>query len=265
LISQHSISRIVKVVLAVIVGAVVLSSCRVDGTVQLKMNRNGSGEVTVTVLADKKLVDAEPGVLTDFRSEDLLKAGWIITGPETLENGSAQVIVKQSFRNPEEATNILSQINGPKGPLKNVVISRAGKDTNSTFTLTGQVDIDGGLEAFVDDGTLALLGGAPYAPNVAASGNDLGDAVGINFEAILPGDIEETTGLERGGVITWRVAMDGAPTDLSTVTQSLDIVSNVSRVMSVVVRALLVLWVLGMLVLAFVVYNANARRRTPRI
>jgi hypothetical protein len=25
------------------------------------------------------------------------------------------------------------------------------------------------------------------------------------------------------------------------------------------------LWVLGMLVLAFVVYNANARRRTPRI
>jgi beta-lactamase regulating signal transducer with metallopeptidase domain len=59
--------------------------------------------------------------------------------------------------------------------------------------------------------------------------------------------------------------MDGAPTDLSTVTQSLDIVSNVSRVMSVVVRALLVLWILGVLVLGFVVYNANARRRTPRI
>jgi beta-lactamase regulating signal transducer with metallopeptidase domain len=87
----------------------------------------------------------------------------------------------------------------------------------------------------------------------------------MNFEAILPGNIEETTGLERDGVITWRVAMDGAPTDLSTVTQSLDIVSNVSRVMSVVVRALLVLWILGVLVLGFVVYNANARRRTPRI
>lgn len=263
--SRHRISRFTQLALAIIVGAVLLSSCRVDGTVQLKMNRNGSGEVTVTVVADKALVAAEPDVLTDFRSEDLLKAGWTIAGPETLDDGSARVIVKQSFRNPEEATNILSQINGDKGPLKNVVISRAGKDTNSTYTLTGQVDIDGGLEAFVDNETLVLLGGAPYAANVAETGTDLGDAVGMNFEAILPGNIEETTGLERNGVISWRVSMDGAPTDLSTVTQSLDIVSNVSRVMSVVVRALLVLWILGVLVLAFVVYNANARRRTPRI
>jgi hypothetical protein len=256
---------VTRLALAIIVGAIVLSSCRVDGTVQLKMNRNGSGDVTVTVVADKALVAAEPGVLTDFRSEDLIKAGWSISGPETRDDGSAQVIVTKPFRNPGEATNILSQINGAKGPLKNVVISRAGKDTNSTFTLTGQVDSDGGLEAFVDDGTLALLGDAPYSANVAGTGTDLGDVVGMNFEAILPGNIEETTGLERDGVITWRVAMDGAPTDLSTVTQSLDIVSNVSRVMSVVVRALLVLWILGVLVLGFVVYNANARRRTPRI
>jgi hypothetical protein len=242
-----------------------LSSCRVDGTVQLKVNRNGSGEVIVTVVADRAVVDAEPGVLTDFRSQDLIAAGWSITGPETLDNGSAQVIVRKSFRNPEEATNILSQINGPKGPLKNVVISRAGKDTNSTWTLTGQVDIDGGLEAFVDDNTLTLLGGAPYAATVATNAGDLGDAVGVNFEVILPGDIRETTGLERAGVITWRVAMDGAPTDLSTVTQSLDIVSNVSRVGAVFVRALLVIWIIGVLLLGFVVYTANARRRTPRI
>lgn len=246
-------------------GAALLSSCRVDGTVQLQVNRNGSGEVIVTVVADRAVVAAEPGVLTDFRSQDLIAAGWSITGPETLDNGSAQVIVRKSFRNPEEATNILSQINGPKGPLKNVVISRAGKDTNSTWTLTGQVDIDGGLEAFVDDNTLALLGGAPYAATVAANAGDLGDAVGVNFEVMLPGDIRETTGLERGGVITWRVAMDGAPTDLSTVTQSLDIVSNVSRVGAVIVRALLVIWIIGVLLLGFVVYTANARRRTPRI
>ena len=257
--------RIAKACAALLLSVVVLASCRVDATVQLKVERNGTGEVSVTVVADKEVITAEPALLTDFRSQDLLDAGWKITGPETLEDGSARIVVTKPFRNPEEATNILSQINGDKGPLKNVVISRAGKDTNSTWTLTGQVDIDGGLEAFVDNETLALLGGAPYAANVAALGNDLGDAVGVNFETILPGDLQETTGLERNGVITWRVAMDGAPSDLSTVTTSLDIVSNVSRVMSVVVRGLLVIWVLGMIVLGFVVYTANSRRRTPRL
>ncbi len=259
------ITRFAKSIAALLLAAVVLSSCRVDGTIQLQVNRNGSGAVTVTVVADKEVIAAEPNLLTDFRSQDLLDAGWKITGPETLENGNARIVVVRSFRNPEEATVILGQINSEKGPLKNVVISRAGKDTNSTWTLTGQVDIDGGLEAFVDSPTLALLGGAPYAANVTSAGPDLGDVVGMNFEAILPGDIEETTGLERSGVITWRVAMDGAPTDLSTVTRSLDIVSNISKVMAVAVRALLVIWIIAMVVLAFVVYSANTRRRTPRI
>jgi hypothetical protein len=259
------ITRVAKTIAALFIAAVALSSCRVDATVQLDMNRNGSGNVIVTVIADKDMIAAEPRLLTDFRSQDLIDAGWKISGPETLENGSARIIVVRSFRNPEEATNILSQINGEKGPLKNVVISRAGKETNSTWTLTGQVDIDGGLEAFVDANTLTLLGGAPYAANVTAAGSDLGDVVGVNFEAVLPGELIETTGLERAGVITWRVSMDGAPTDLSTVTRSLDIVSNVSRVMAVIVRGLLVIWILAMVVLAFVVYNANAKRRTPRI
>lgn len=258
-------ARLAKSCAALLLTVVVLASCRVDATVQLKVERNGSGTVSVTVVADKEVIAAEPALLTDFRSQDLLDAGWKISGPETLEDGSARIVVTKSFRNPEEATNILSQINGEKGPLKNVVISRAGKDTNSTWTLTGQVDIDGGLEAFVDNETLVLLGGAPYAANVAQSGNDLGDAVGVNFETILPGELQETTGLERGGVITWRVSMDGAPSDLSTVTTSLDIMSNVSSVMSVIVRGLLVIWILGMIVLAFVVYTANSRRRSPRL
>lgn len=247
---------------AVLLACTALASCRVDTNVDLSVNPNGSGKVSVTVTADADIVKAAPGLKSDVRNDDLTAAGWRMQGPDDTKDGGLTVTFSHSFRTPAEATALLAQVNDTKGPLKNVTLARTGKDSNSTFTLSGTLEVNGGLEAFADDAAIKLIGGAPYAEQVQASGLDLGKVLGINFTASLPGTVKQTTGTPSGSTVTWRVPTDGTPTDIATVTNNVDIASNVARVARWLVMAILVVWVLGALALAFMV--ASRRPRTPR-
>ena len=251
---------------AAVAAAVLLSSCRVDTDIALRVNGNGSGTVTVTVTADADVHKAVPTLKTDVRNDDLTAAGWRTIGPAETKDGGLTVTFTHGFDNPAQATALLAQVNDVRGPLKNLVLVRTGKDSDSLFTLTGSLEVNGGLQAFADDAAIKLLGGAPYENQVKASGLDLGKAVGVSFTAELPGTLVRTTGSPDGNVITWRVPMDGTPTDVATSTNNVDIASNVARVMRWVVALLLAAWVLGALVLGFMVASrAPSRRRTPRL
>lgn len=251
---------------AVALAGLLLASCRVDTDVALRVNGNGSGTVSVTVTADADVSRAAPSLKTDVRNDDLTAAGWKTTGPAATKDGGLTVTFSHDFTNPTQATTLLAQVNGASGPLKNLVLARTGKDSDSTFTLTGSLEVNGGLEAFADEAAIKLLGGAPYAEQVSASGLDLGKAVGISFNAEMPGTVVKTTGTVQGSTITWRVPTDGTPTDIATSTNHVDIASNVARVLKWVVALVLVLWVLGAVVLAgMIALRGPSRRRTPRI
>lgn len=256
-------------IVAVVVAAISLSSCRVDSSISMKVNPNGSGAITVVVTADKDIVDKAPGLEADLRTDDLVAAGWSVDKPVTTKDGGLSVTLRHSFANPAQATAILAQVNGARGPLHEVSLTRSGRDTDSTWTLKGRLEVNGGLEAFADDAALQLLDGAPYSAEVSEAGMDLGDAVGVDFAVTLPGKVDATTGLVSDGRITWRVPMDGTPTDIATTTTNVDIASSISRVGRVLLLALLALWVVGTLILLMLVLNARNRRqplrRTPRL
>lgn len=245
----------------VAVAAVALSACRVDSTISMKVNPNGSGAVTVVVTADKDVVAKTTNLEADLRTADLESAGWKVAKPVTAANGSMSVTLTRPFRTPSEATTVLSQINDTRGPLKNVVLTRSGKDTNSSWKLDGKLEVNGGLAAFADDVTLPLLDGAPYKGELEASGLDLGKTVGVSFIVELPGKIDATTGLQEAGKLVWRVPMDGSATDLATTSTNVDVASSISRVARVILLALLVLWVAGILILLLLVMGARGRRR----
>lgn len=246
---------------AVLVAAVALTSCRVDTDVAISVNGNGTGSVTVTVTADADVYKAAPTLKTDVRNDDLTAAGWRMTGPTETKAGGLTVSFTHSFDNPQQATALLAQVNGARGPLKNLALARTGKDSDSLFNLTGSLEVNGGLQAFADDAAIKLLGGAPYEDQVAAAGLDLGKAVGITFSAAMPGKVVKTTGTVQGDTITWRVPTDGTPTDVATSTNNVDIASNVARIAKWLVAAVLVAWVVGALVLAAMVAT---RRNSPR-
>lgn len=250
---------------ALVGAAVVLASCRVDTTISLKVNPNGSGNVTVVAVADPALVSKAPNLAADIRVDDLKNAGWSVLGPTAGKDGSLSVTLTHAFRTPSEATGVLAQVNGPGGPLRSLGLARTGKNTNSTWTLSGRLEVAGGMKAFADDATVQLLGGAPYAEDIKAMGIDIGDAVGISFNASLPGKVDTTTGVTNQGIITWKVPMDGSATDVATTSTNVDVASSISRFVRIPVLILLVVWVVGALVLFMMVRNARTRRpRTPR-
>jgi hypothetical protein len=243
-----------------------LSSCRVDQTISLEVNRNGTGKVIVTAVANQAVLAAAPELAADIRTDDLVAAGWKVNGPTATDDGGLRLEISRSFTDPTEATLILGQVNGPRGPLQEVVLTRSGKDTNSVWTLAGRLEVNGGLQAFVDDAAFELLGAAPYAADIQEAGLDLGAAVGLNFIVSLPGNIESTTGVQKDGAITWLVPMDGSRVDIATSATNVDVVSSVAGVGRVLLLAILVLWISGMAVLLLLVFNAKQRRpRTPRI
>ena len=240
--------------------ALLLSSCRVDQTVSLAVEPNGSGKVTVVITADKAIVAKAPKLAEDLRTDDLVEAGWKVTKPVKTKAGGLTVTLVRPFRNPAEANIALSQVNGPKGPLHEMVVTRTGKDTNSQWSLAGRLEVTGGLEAFIDDAGLALVGAAPYLANVQEAGLDLGDAVGITFTATLPGEIDQSTGLKGDGVVSWAVPMDGSKVDIATTSTNVDVVSSISRVGKALLLGLLVLWIAATIVLLLLVGNARQRR-----
>ena len=240
--------------------ALLLSSCRVDQSVSLTVTPNGSGEVTVVITADKDIVAKAPNLASDLRTDDLVEAGWEVTKPVKTKTGGLTVTLVRPFRNPAEANIALSQVNGPKGPLHEMVVTRTGKDTNSQWTLAGRLEVTGGLEAFIDDAGLELVGAAPYLANVQEAGLDLGDAVGITFTAALPGDIDQSTGVKGDGIVSWAVPMDGSKVDIATTSTNVDVVSSISRVSKVLLLGLLVLWIAATVILLLLVSNARQRR-----
>lgn len=250
--------------LAAVAALVLLASCRVDQSITLDVKPNGSGEVRVVVTADAAVVAAAPDIASDIRTDDLVRAGWKVSGPSEIDGGGLRIEVTRPFSTPAEATAVLAQVNGANGPLQGLTLARAGKNTNSVWTLTGTLRVAGGLDAFIDEAGRQLLGGAPFEGDVAETGLDLGEAVGIEFIADLPGEVDATSGLERNGEIVWRVPIDGSQIDVATSVTNVDVPATVAGVGRGVLRFLLALWVAAVIALLAAVWVKN-RPRTPRI
>ena len=251
---------------AVLCTVVLLSSCRVDQSISLNVKPNGTGNVTVVVTADKDIVTKVPSLAQDIRTDDLKKAGWSVDGPTKTKTGGLTIQLVHPFNTPAEATAILSQVSESRGPLHELVLARSGKDTNSMWTLSGRLEVNGGLNSFIDDAGLELLDVSPYAAEVADAGIDLGDAVGITFAASLPGEIDSTTGIQKDNTITWQIPMDGSRVDVATTSTHVAVGTSIARVGRTLLLALLALWIVATLILLLLVANARNRRpRTPRL
>ena len=254
--------RLLGVSLALVV---TLAACRVESVVTLNVKPNGSGTVAVVSTANAAVVAAVPNLTEQLAFDDLEAAGWDISDFATTDEGELQVRVSKGFNTPEEATAILNQLSAEFGPFRNMSLTREGKDTDSTWTLNGEMQVTGGLNAFADSALVDLIGGAPFEDALAKSGQDIGQAVGISFKAMLPGEVVSTTGLNEAGVLRWNVAFDGSNQSIAAVTQNTAVASTVAGIFEPILRWLLILWLVAMVVLAAAVTISRVRRskRTP--
>jgi hypothetical protein len=247
----------------------VLSACRLDVVVDVVMQPDGSGTVTVDATADAELVAQVPDLVDDLRLEDAAAAGWVVTGPTAVEGGGLVLRLTHDFRTAEDLASLLNSI-GP--PLVDMQVARTtavdedGTQGATTNAIDGTLALANGFQSFADSDLVQAVGGQPFGDELTASGLTPDQAMSFTLRVALPGELESSeTGTEIGdGVIEWRARLDGTPTALLTTTVQTAPGSGNSwaRPLATAAWIMLVVWVaLAAVLIGFVAVARRSRRR----
>jgi len=239
---------------------VLLGACKVEADITVSVEPDGSGSINIVASADADIMKEVPDLAEDLNFSDL-DDGWVISGPEKTSDGGLTVSLSHEFANPDEANKLLALLNGPKGPFKDLKLTRTGKANKSTFDLTGTVEVNGGLSAFADAKVMEIIGDPPFSASLEFAGVDVGDALDINLIASLPGDLESSTGVAtEDGSQSWHVTFDGNATKLQYTSVNNDVAATTAGIVRTVLIVLAGLWLIGASVLALLVRRAQRRR-----
>ena len=124
---------------------VALAACRVDATVTVRMQENGSGVVRVRVVLDADAVRAAEvgsGKLEQrVRLADLPGAGWSVAPWRRNPKGGAALTIRKPFSTPREVAAIVREISGSNGPVRGVTATRSTSTFSRRWAVDGVVDL----------------------------------------------------------------------------------------------------------------------------
>jgi hypothetical protein len=192
-------------------------ACEVRSSVDVEVADDGSGTVEVAVGLDADALGRLPDLTDDgtsdaadltalARVDDMRAAGWDVSGPAT-EDGMTWVRATKAFGTPDQAEEVLAEVTGPAGPLRDVALTRTTGFGETSFDFSGTLDLSGGLEAFGDAGLASALDGEPLGEDAAAIearlGQPLADTFTLDLRLRLPGALDPGTGDVEGGEVVW--------------------------------------------------------------
>lgn len=235
-----------------LVALVALVGCRLDVAVDTEVRRDGTGVVRIEVRADAELLARAPSALGDVRLDDLRAAGWTAVGPEAQADGGAVVRLSKPFATLAEGQAILQSLNGPQGPLHDVLLLPAVEGGGVLLSATAR--LDGGVEAFADSALVQAAGGVPFA------GSSVGpEALGLTVAVALPGEVTAPGAtVVGGGRVAWTAPLGpGQATVISATGEWTG--DGPGRFQALAVGALVAL---GIYVVGLVAWLGWRRRRT---
>lgn len=249
--------RRLLVVLACLLG---LGACRLDVSVDVAMDADGTGQLAVVATVDADVVTQVPGLAGSLALDDATAAGWTVEGPTDTDDGGLRVILRHPFVSAAEATNLLNSL-GP--PFQGVVVERIATDDDVTTTLAGALTLANGFDGFGDDNLLAATGATPFRALLDQSQATPSESMSVQFTLSVPGAVEASTGDGVDGGVQWAAPLDGTSTDLasSIVLSPGGGGSGWAGPVATVALVLLVVWLIGGGWLAYKVWTAQARRR----
>jgi hypothetical protein len=256
-------ARASRLVLGVVC-LLVLTACRLDVLVEVAMEPDGTGVVTVTATADDELLAEVPGLVDDLRLDDAVANGWAVDGPTPLDGGGSQLVLSHPFTSAAELANVLTSI-GP--PLTQMAAARTeGADGQIVNGINGNLVLADGYESFADAELITAAGGLPFGDEIAASGVPIDEALTFTYRVSLPGELQSAeTGTDIGdGVVEWVAPLDGSTTNLyiETVQQPPGSGNTWAGPIATVTFVTMVIWIV--LAGAFIVFVAVARRNRRR-
>ncbi len=209
-----------RLLLLMVVVVLTGSGCQVDSTVAIGLAENGSGVVEVGLVLDDAAVEAVGGIDHQIRLDDLVDAGWDVDGPNrSNDSGLTSIVASKAFEVPDRLPSILDEIAGP-GVFERMGLSRERSFARTTWSLSGRIDLSGGIEAFSDPALAEALSGLPLgrtreelAALAGCQGCDPADSFNMHLVVTLPGELIADADLVDGSSATWTVSLaDSAPT-----------------------------------------------------
>jgi hypothetical protein len=237
--------------------ALLTAACEVRTAVDVTMAEDGSGTVEVAVGLDADALGRVPDLTDDGRSdaadlaqllrvEDMRAAGWTVDEPAPEGSGTVWVRASKAFGTPEEAADVLSEVTGADGALRDVAFARSTGFAETSFDVSGTLDLSGGLEAFGDQGLAGALDGEALGEDAAAIearlGQPLADAFTFDMRVSLPGEVDPGTGTAASGsTVDWSPKLGDAPVSLEASSTDRDATVLGLAVAAALAGALLVL------------------------
>ncbi|MCU1388499.1 MAG: hypothetical protein JWL72_1837 [Ilumatobacteraceae bacterium] len=259
--------RLFRTIFGVLALAMLCAACNVDMSVDVLMREDGSGTVTVTATADADIVKQAPALMTDLRFDDVRASGWTVQGPVATPTGGLQVVLMHTFATPAEANAILAGLNGANGPFNAVTLGRTKSHGTTTYSLSGSLQVAGGLDAFSDTDLFNAIGATPFAAQLTAAGLQPGQAVTLHFQAKLPGTVKTSTATAGSASsptgLSWAIPIDGTAVDVATVATHKDSKNVWAGPLAKGAKIALFAWIV--LSVGFILYVITARRRRAAI
>jgi hypothetical protein len=189
--------RLLRLLAALVVVLVVAAGCRVQMATTVVVEPDGSGTVTQAVGFDAAALARVGDLDQQLRVADLEAAGWTVDDP-AVEGDTTWVRAHQAFDDPDEANLLLAQLSGPKGPYRDLVVTRTSGLLSTTTEFSGTMDLGAGVAMFGDDQLAATLGGDGSGGLIsrieAAEGRPAGEMVEVSLAVALPGADEAISG-----------------------------------------------------------------------
>jgi len=256
---------VIRRVLLLVACAFALTACHLDVVVDVAIEPDGTGVVTMVATADAELVDQVPGVADDLRLDDAIANGWVVDGPTETDDGGLTITLTHDVHSAEELANVLNSI-GP--PLTRMAAARTTdpETEQTTNAINGEMALSDGYASFADADLVAAVGGIPYEEQLLASGLPPSEAMSFTYRVSLPGElVSAETGTEvGGGVIEWEAPLDESVTNLyvQTVQRPESDGASWARPVATISLVALIAWVV--LATLFVVFVAVGRKRKRR-
>ncbi len=189
----------------------VLAGCRVDGVVDITVDKDGAGTVAVGVSLDEEAQALVPDLAEDLRAEDLVAAGWEVTPPTVEADGLLWIRASKDFVDAEHFVEVMQELTGG-AVFQDFRLERSRSFAQTLYEVSGTVDWRGGVEAFGDPALTESLLGVPLgyeeAELEALGGGPIDQRTELTVNVRLPDDAEGNAEQLSGSTGTWTVRPD---------------------------------------------------------
>lgn len=183
------------------------SACRMDVNVAVDVTDDGSGAVRVGVGLDDAAMRRVPDLEDQLVLDDLVDAGWLVSGPAEESDGRTWIRATKPFANPDEAATAMREISGPDGPFRDFTIDRDRSFLKTRWHFTGDIDLSAGIDGFSDDALRERLDGTSFGIDTAELERHAGAALdrvfGFQVAVLLPGEVSSNAPVSVTGGAIW--------------------------------------------------------------